>query len=148
MKYLRDKKNKFAPYEWEAIISAEGNFNRLLILLENEQFAEQKSLEIQHNRPVAAAPHDDLMTLEDFAKITLKSAKTIRNKKILGKPARKGGGRGIEAAWHYLEKVPALERWLGDKLPSLVDAKSIISKMEIVQLGQQAEKTIPKLAQK
>ena len=70
---------------------------------------------------------DDLLTIDEIAKVVGVRAKTLRNKKVLGEPSISGGGRGRKAKWHYLEKKPDLEREWGESMPSLEEARRILS---------------------
>jgi hypothetical protein len=69
---------------------------------------------------------DDLMTLDDLAKIAGLKPKTFRNSKVLGEPAIKGGGRGKRNKWHYLDIKLNVEARHGVTLPDLVEARQIL----------------------
>jgi len=116
--------------EREIAFAAESNLLRMVTRL-SEEIQSEDSQDASEQVQL-----DDLMSLSDFAILTLKSAKTIRNKKILGEPARKGGGRGLVADWHYLEKAPLLETWIGERLPSLAEARKMLVDCKTVSSGK------------
>ena len=82
-----------------------------------------------------AEPSYDLMTIDELYLVTLIKPKTLRNKKVLGKPAEEGGGRGKKARWHYLTVKPAIEAAFGKKIPNLDSALAILAAKSEVSSG-------------
>jgi hypothetical protein len=72
----------------------------------------------------------DLMTVFQIAHIVGRRPNTLRNKGVLGTPARQGGGRSKPSLWHYLVVKPAIESAFGFPLPGLAEAKNIISRAD------------------
>jgi len=77
----------------------------------------------------------DLMTREEIGLAAMVSAKKLANQRMLGTPAIKGGGRGKESKWHYLQEKTSLEQKLGKSLPSLSEAWRIIQAKQSVLPG-------------
>ena len=78
--------------------------------------------------PESARELDELMTLNQIASLvsfatgSTVAGKTLQNKRLLGKAAVLGGGRGNASKWHYATVKPKIEAEYGRELPELAEA--------------------------
>ena len=116
------------PLDDRDIIVVLAKLRRIIQDFDTKQQAQQaapaNAKGLQYAAPTST---EDLMTIDEIARLVQRRPKTLANSKVLGEPAVHGGGRSKQNRWHYLLLKAALESKFGGPLPDLSEARKILS---------------------